>query len=278
MSTQTQTKPLPVTIQHNWLQTVAIIGLLFGLLTALFYNFPIGIDWKNAHHAAHDLRHYDRHAFIGIPLSLVFIPHVLLPIQLGNAINLALNVSVPMLVLYRYRAGLWAIGAVYLCPPFYVTLTTNNIEWLPLIGFLVPPMFGVALVALKPQALSGVLIVWIKRHGVKIIVPLLMIGVVILMVWGLTPLHVMRRAETDVTWNFAPWPFLIPVGIFLLWKAWREDDEFIAAAATPLLVPYIAGYTLPVTICVLACKYPKLAFAITVGLWWLLVVETRRYG
>jgi len=264
--------------EGDWKGLVALV-FVFLTLTLIFYRLPVGIDWRNAYRAARDLRHYDRVDFIGIPFSLLLVPHIWLPLRLANAVNLMLNFSIPMVLMYKYRVGIIGILAVYLCPPFFVQMTTNNIEWLPLVGFLLPPVVGTALIAVKPQALGGVVLIWIKRRGLKVLVLLPIVALVTVAVWGLTPLRVIQQAKTnEMVWNYAPWPVLIPVGLWLLWTAWREDDEFLAAGATPMLVPYIAGYTLPVTITVVACKYPKLAAGITVLLWWMVVVENRRYG
>lgn len=266
----------------RWWVAAALMTAVFAFLVVIAYNLPVPVDevdYRNAWLVAHDILNYDRYDYIGMPLSVLLVPHIWLDYELGYAINMALNFALPMVVFWRYKVGIIGILAVYLSYPFLQITWTNNIEWLSLVAFLLPPTVGTAVLALKPQAIGGVVVIWFKRHGWHMLILLPVLATIVLLLWGFKPIEVMRRADVlHKAHNHAPWPFLIPVGMWLLWKAWREDDEFLAAAATPLLVPYIAGYSLMVTLTVLACKYPKTAAMITVFIWWTVVIEQRRYG
>jgi hypothetical protein len=45
-------------------------------------------------------------------------------------------------------------------------------------------------------------------------------------------------------WNVSLFPWGIPLGLYLLWRTWRNGDELAGAAATLALSPYFAMYSL----------------------------------
>ena len=216
---------------------------------------------------------------LATPFSLLLVPHVWLGLKVGNTINLALNFLIPMLVLYKYRVGIVGILAVYLCPTTVVLVAVNNIDWVPLLGLLLPPWLGTIFVCAKPQGIGGVVLIWIKRYRWRVMLSVMFVGVVTLAIWGVKPIEVAMQADVgNRDWNFAPFPLLVWLGVWMLWKAWREDDMVMAGAATPLLVPYIGGYSMIMPLTLLATKYPRVAAGITIMMWWFFVVATRRWG
>ena len=62
----------------------------------------------------------------------------------------------------------------------------------------------------------------------------------------------------------------------MLYRALRSDDEVLAAAATPLLTPFVAPYSLAALLTPVACKHRREAFFAYVGFWAYLIVESRR--
>lgn len=44
-----------------------------------------------------------------------------------------------------------------------------------------------------------------------------------------------------IQWNLSLFPFSVPIGLFLIWQAWRQkDNRAPALAAAPCLSPYVA--------------------------------------
>ena len=97
-------------------------------------------------------------------------------------------------------------------------------------------------------------------------------------VWGFWPMQILDNSGElrDRAWNFSPFPLGIPVAIYLLYKAWQSDDEVMAAAATPLLVPYFAPYSLVSLMALLASRHKTIAIFIYWTFWFYLIVESRR--
>ena len=74
------------------------------------------------------------------------------------------------------------------------------------------------------------------------------------------------------------WPVGIPLGLYMLYRAFKEDNELIAAAATPFLVPYIAPYSLAGLMAMLGGRYKREVFYLYVGVWAYFIIQLRRNG
>lgn len=68
-------------------------------------------------------------------------------------------------------------------------------------------------------------------------------------------------------WNFAVWPWGIPVGVIFLWKSWKTADDRWGVAATPFLFPYVNIHSYVGIFVALASRWPKWAVLIW-GLSW----------
>ena len=79
----------------------------------------------------------------------------------------------------------------------------------------------------------------------------------------------------DAVVNIAPFPLMIPLGLYLLWRAWKEDDEVLAASATPFLVPYMTFYAASANMVLIASRYQKIAWFIWLGMWAIVGVAVR---
>jgi hypothetical protein len=274
--------------QAGRVRRIAAIALLALAVPALLYvlrlYYPIGVDWEATFYpAARNWR--DPYSigwtFSNPPWIVLLLPHALLGLEWSNAINLCLNIAVTGAVIWRYKGGWQAVLLAFTSPVFIDLARTNNVDWIPLLAFLVPPMWGLPLLALKPLTLGAAPLIWWKRQRFSplMFAPLAVIIGLSVMVWGTHWLLPLSGAPTSrISWpgNFAPWPIGIPLGLYMLWRAYRAEDEILAAAATPFLTPYFASYSIAPLMALLACKYRREAFYAYVGLWMFFVVENRR--
>jgi hypothetical protein len=266
----------------RWLRhglALAVAALIVGLLLVFLTKFyPVGVDWQWSYAPLSDQwrRPYAIETFTNPPWVIALVPHAWLPLQWGNAINLCLNILLVVLVVRRFGGGWPLMLLVFTSPPFLDLVRTNNVDWIPMLALLLPPPWGLPLLAIKPQAVGGVALIWWKRseNKIRLLLPLVVIVVLSLIVWGLWPTQI--KSVQNSIWNFAPWPFAIPLGLYMLFRAYRRDDEFLAAAATPFLVPYIAPYSLVTLLAFSGSKYRREAFFVYVGFWIYFIVETRR--
>lgn len=248
-------------------------------LSLVMSLFPVGETW-----AAFNVQSVDQFRdpytipnFIGFPFAFFVLPHSLLNLDTGNAINLALNVWVIVLVARKYGGTQWHIAlAITMTNPIFVsTLINNNIDWIPLLAFLAPDWLAYPLLAMKPQVLGASAIIRFKRNPRLItLLPLALVLIVSVLIWGAWWSHLGRDMDTTA-WNLAPFPYLIPVGLYLLWVGLRRDDAIIAACATPFFVPYFALYSLSGLHVLLACRHRNAALALWVFVWWYFIITAR---
>jgi hypothetical protein len=260
-----------------WLLVALLVA---GLIVALSRYYPVGVDWRLTYAAAsgHWRDPYSVPSFTNPPWIMALLPHAWLPVQWGNAVNLVLNITLVLAVIARFRGGWPLMALVFTSPPFLDLVRTNNVDWIPLLALLLPAPWGLPLLALKPQALGGVALIWWKRSRsrLRLLAPLAAVVLLSFLVWGFWPGRLWSPQNT--VWNFAPWPFGLPLGAYMLYRAYRSDDAFLAAAASPFLVPYIAPYSVAGLLAFAGSKYRREAFIVYVAFWIYFVVETRRIG
>jgi len=239
-------------------------------------RLPIGPDWTSIADAVHHARQPFAQPgyFIGPPWELGMAPHALLPLPIGNAINMLITLGIVSWAVIASGGDLVSLALVLTSPALIGLLATNNLDWVPLVGVLIGPAFGPVLILSKPQSAAGILVVWIKRHGIRILWPVAALLALSLLAWGWWPGQM--PIPTQSIWNVAPWPWMIPAGIYLLWRAWQTDDDVLGAIATPFLVPYIGWYSLTVPMALASGKYKREVFFLWLTLWWFVIIETRR--
>jgi hypothetical protein len=125
--------------------------------------------------------------------------------------------------------------------------------------------------------MGGAALTWWKQEKFswKMVIPLATVLVLSFIFWGFWPLELGLPVNAR-EWNFAPWPIGILLGIYMLFLAYKKEDEILAAAATPFLVPYIAPYSITGLLALAGGKYRKVAFIVYVAFWVYVVVESRR--
>jgi len=222
----------------------AIAVFLLIITPVLMANYyALGIDWMVFHNATFT-DPYSAEGFVSPPWVLLLLPHRVLPARLSNAVNLLINIAV---VLYAIKAldGGWKTALIVLTSPiFYDFARVNNVDWIPLLGLLAGPQLGPVFMSCKPHVLSGAVLVWMKRDWRVILIPLSIL-LLSFVVWGWWPTRISYN-PTNKFHNLSPFPAGIPIGIWLLRKAWKEDDIYLAAVTTPLFSPYVHTSRLPV--------------------------------
>jgi hypothetical protein len=209
----------------------AILGVVvIGFFTAVLLFHPIGEDWETYHIAAQDWLHpYNEPKFVGMPTVLLALPHVFLSLEIGNAINMTLHAIILTSIIRVYGGGLTAVLVTFTSPMFLHLAMTNNIDWIPALAFLLPPMWGLPFLIAKPQMLGGAALIWWKRQGfsIKMLIPSIVVILISLLIWGFWLPDVIdgSREVQNTAWNFAPFPVGIPLGIYLLYKAYRMDGR-----------------------------------------------------
>ena len=71
---------------------------------------------------------------------------------------------------------------------------------------------------------------------------------------------------TNNPWNFGIFPYLVPIGLFLLYKGLEQQDKRLAGMSTPLVAPYATNYNFSIMLLSLFNR-PALFIAAWVVLW-----------
>ncbi len=177
---------------------------------------------------------------------LLLAPVALLPERLGIATMFVLNFFAYGFLAYRLGAKPLALAAFVLNPLVIGNGFDGNIDWIPALGFILPPQIGLFFVLAKPQIGAGVAIFWLfeaYREGkikevVRIFAPVTIAFLLSLVIFGLWPLKSTMMPHNQYNMTLFPWS--IPVGLGLLVLAITKRKFWFSVAAAPLLSPYLA--------------------------------------
>jgi len=277
-------------IPSRTILTVAVLGIaIVVLIGAAAVYLPPGIDWHltlrpsilsllttSSPYTATPLA-----PFAGAPWGLwILLPVALLPEPIGRAV--LLFISLAALIFSARRLGARPFGATIfvLSPPILHCLLNANLDWMPVLGFVLPPPIGLFLLAVKPQMGSVVAIFWLVeawrrgrwREVLKVFGPITLALGLSLLIYGLWPLNALFIFKSSQTWNASLWPASIPVGLALAWAALRKREIRFAMAASPCLSPYVLFHSWSGAVASVI-GLPGEAFATFIGLWILVAIR-----
>jgi hypothetical protein len=237
---------------HSWAKPAALMVsllLVLGVLAAIF--MPVGIDWRETYRPVGIavLKGQSPFTVDGFRVApwaaLIVVPFAWLPENIGRAAFLLVSLLGFAYVPYKLGARPLALGAYMVSPPVLHCLLNANIDWLPILGFVLPPWIGLFLVIIKPQIGIGVAIYWLLDYllhkgwlaTLRTFAPVSVAILLSFAVFGFWPL---RFSEpVGFWWNASLWPASIPVGVALIVAAIRRRRVEFAMPASPCLSPYV---------------------------------------
>ena len=273
-------------IDHEKVLVVAIACIaILVIAVPLSKILPPGVDWHLMFRPAamavlEGKSPYSVEGFFNAPWTvLVLIPFALLSEEMGRAMLFLLSFIAYSLVAYRIGAKHITVIAFMISPPVLHGLLNSNIDWLALLGFILPPQIGLFFVAIKPQVGIGIMIFWLFqswktggwRETIRIFFPFTLAILASLLIFGLWPLRF--NQTISFSWNASFWPASIPLGLVLLVHAIRTMDIRYAMPAGPCLSPYVifhswVGALLPL----LTLKWETIIAVI--GLWLVVLLRS----
>jgi hypothetical protein len=268
----------------------AILGLVAlvaaGVVLAAAY-LPPALDWDGSFCPASRAMvagrsPYEGTDFVGPPWALLPLLPYAGDVMAGRAALFVLALVVYALVAVsadpsgRTDASPVAMGLFLVSPPVIHSLWNSNLEWLVLLGLLLPPRWGLLLVVIKPQVGAGVAVWWVAevwREGgwravVRTVWPVTAALGVSLLVFGFWPRHALH--PPGLPWNASLWPWSLPVGLGLLAYGIWKRQMLPALAAAPFCSPFVLLHAW--TGAVLALVGRTWALALVVGGLWGLVL------
>jgi hypothetical protein len=211
---------------------------------------------------------------------LPFIPLTVLPPLIGRAILFIVILFSFAYSAWRFGAKPVAIVAFLLSPPVIMTLWLSSIDWIPILGFVLPPQIGLFFVATKPQMGSVVALFWLveafrtggTKKVIKIFWPITAAILLTFVFFGLWPLQASNRDIVNIGHNSSLWPVSIPVGLGLLVATFHKRNISYAMAASPCLSPYVMATSWSGAFMAILLSVPE-TIAAVIGAWILVAIR-----
>lgn len=216
---------------------------------------------------------YAVEGYLNAPWALIpLMPLALLPVNYGQAILTVLALGSLSAVSIRLGIKPIPLAILLLSPPILHGLLNGNLDWLALLGLLIPPWLGLFLLAIKPQIGIGVALYWMARRyqesglasALKMVAPLGVVLLITFLVFGVWPLRFER--ELNLWWNASLFPHSLPLAIALLATAISRDRLGPALASSPMFSPYTLLHTW-VAVLIGAIGRPLLLAGLSLAMW-----------
>jgi hypothetical protein len=268
------------------LGSIAIVALVWVLVPVL----PDGIDWRLTYRPATLalLSFHNPYApevardapFAAATWGLLpLIPLAILPLKVGRTILLLISLISFAYSAKKLGANRFGILLFLLSPPVLFCLLNGNIDWIPILGFILPPQIGLFFIMVKPQIGIAVAVYWLFqawRQGgirpvVKVFLPVSIALLASFGLYGLWPLQSTQVLTIAQRYNTSFWPISIPIGLALIVAAIRLKQAKLAMAASPWLSPYVLFNSWSGALAALSSQTLKLA-AVVLGLWLVILI------
>lgn len=200
-------------------------------------------------------------------ILLVILPFTVLPYPYGLALFMAIGFIAYLFVYSQYNKGLLPAVFYLLSAPIIWGLLLGQIDWIILIGTLLPPQYGLFLVLAKPQVGCLVALIWLiaaykEKRIVRTFLPVTVAFGMSFLIYGPWPLNWIGLADAEpMVW----WPYSLVVGIPLLAWGLRTRDVRFAVAASPMLSPHAWIHSWSGSL--LAVSHPVVMAILSVGTW-----------
>jgi hypothetical protein len=275
--------------RHYWpLFAIIIIFLILMIIIARF--LPGGIDWHLTFRPAalamiSGRSPYEdisvKAPYAGAPWGLLpLIPLALLPEVIGRGLLFGISSIAFAFAAIRLGAKTPALVAFLLSPPVLHSLLNANLDWIPLLGFALPPQIGLFLLAVKPQMGSVVALFWLFeawregkwRKVFHVFAPISITFLVSFIIFGFWPLNMLTAERYTQWWNASLWPTSIPVGLALAIASIRLRQVKYAMAASPSLSPHVLFHSWSSALIAIVASNAE-TIAAVIGLWILVIIR-----
>jgi hypothetical protein len=271
---------------------VILLGfLVILLLVGLVAWLPPAIDWSSTYRPAaqailhlrnpYQMPEYQTTPFVAAPWGVIpLLPMAIFPEPVGRVLLFVVSLAALMYASWKLGATPLGSGAFLFSPPVVHCLLNGNIEWIPILGFVLPPRFGLFLVSVKPQTGFAIALFWLYeawvtggwRRVVHIFWPISVTIAASFLLFGLWPLSSTSAFSIAQGFNASLWPLSIPIGLALIVTSIRKRKANFAMGASPFLSPYVLFHSWSGALVALS---PLTAEMVTVvfGLWLVIILR-----
>jgi hypothetical protein len=254
------------------------------LVVTFWFLSPFAVDWHRVYRPASlgilsGQSPYQSGLYANAPWTLIpLIPLALLPEGLGRGILAVACLVTVAYTAWKFGAKPVAIAAILLSPPVVQLMMDGNIDWMVLLGFVLPPQIGLFFISIKPQVGIAVALYWLvesyRKGGflevVKVFAPFTVVLGASFLVYGLWPLNFSLALGWDG--NASLWPVSLPIGLVLLYRSIKNRDINAAVAASPCFSPYLLLQSY-VGLFVALGRWTAETVIAVIGLWGVVVIR-----
>ena len=261
----------------------AVIAIVWWVVALLLYQNASGVlvwyDQTHIFRSAPLNTPYDAYGFVH-PVWVVVLayPFRWLPLEVATLLQALIYFIALALVIVKWGGDRRAI-LITLCS--FISLDAvlqMNVDWLVVVGMLLPPWASGPFVLAKPQIGFGYYLGLNLRDSLKALILMIVVLMVTFLIWGWWPAIIWGRV-TDASisrfFNIAPLQYLsylsLVIGGIMAGVAFRRKDVPLGVLAGLFFTPYIAAYSFPLMLGMLAIRWQRLALIITVVYWVLLI-------
>ena len=187
-------------------------------------------------------------------MLLILSPITILPTPF-DTITLVILSTISFIVVVKKFSNSWLLVILFmLTPQLWWGILYGNVDFLVALGIIMPPQFGLFFILVKPQIGIAIAIFWLiqawrkgkLKEVIRIFAPISTVVVLSIFIFGLW--FTKSKYATDLSWNIANWPLLLPIGIVLLYRSIELKKFNLAVISAPFLSPYIAVQSLPIAV------------------------------
>ncbi|NDJ84964.1 MAG: hypothetical protein GYB66_03670 [Chloroflexi bacterium] len=211
--------------------------------------------------------------------AVLLIPFSFMPLPLAVLIQICVFFVLLAVLIHRYGGN---TGHVILVVTSYWAFDNGlelNIDWLPVLGILVPAFLSGPLLLTKPQVALGVWLSYSRKQLIRAANVTLALLAVSFILWDNWPEamwdSLQRWTLTDEYYDqfnlapiaLLPVPISLAIGAWIGWHAFKQRSVILSLLAWMFFVPYIPTYTMIVYFVPITMRLPFLAFIINVTMW-----------
>jgi hypothetical protein len=145
----------------------------------------------------------------------------------------------------------------------------GQVDWLPLLGVVMPPWLGLFFIVTKPQVCGLVALYWMVEAWkagtvIKTFAPITIVTLLSFIPFGIWPAKMFELSAAYP--HQALWPLSIVMSVALLIVAWKRKDKTLSASASPLAASYAQSNSFA-SILLSLLRYKWLMVAVVIALW-----------
>jgi len=253
-----------------------LVGASIGIIFSIYHFLPLGQDWNGIRNAIHAMlagrSPYIDTVFNPPWILALLVPAAILPVKLGGALLSFLNLSVYAFAALRMGKSPWLAALLLITPAMFRQMVDPNLEFLVVMGLLLPPRLGIFLILAKPQLGAFVALFWIveawreggPRQTIQLLVPITLVTLASIALYGWWPLRGFGLIGSFQ--NVSMWPTSIILGIPLIVYALQTRQMNLALLSTLFLAPYYGVYSIHVPLLGLL-PHRFLTLSAVIGFW-----------